>query len=165
MTKTITSLALVAAFLFCAVQVGAQTPTKGVPDKAYMQQILDAWSTLDPAKASVFYSRSPENVYFDIAPLKYNGWSEYEAGVKKLFATFSALKLTLNDDVRVHHKGNDAWATATFRVDETHKDGTKQSSDGRWTIVWQKQGGQWLIVHEQVSLPAPAPAAVAEKSE
>jgi uncharacterized protein (TIGR02246 family) len=131
------------------------------PDKALMQQVLDAWSTMDPSKPAIFYSKSPDNVFFDIAPLKYNGWSEYEKGVTQVFTEYSALKLTVNDDARVHKDGKLAWSTATFRFDGTHKDGSKESSDARWSAVWQKEGGKWLIVHEHVSLPAGPPPAAA----
>jgi ketosteroid isomerase-like protein len=137
----------------------AQSTKSGAPDKALMQQVLDAWSTMDPKTAVVYYSTSPDNVYFDIAPLKYNGWSEYEKGVMQVFAEYSSLKLTVNDDVRVHHNGKLVWATATFHLDGTHKDGSKDNTDGRWTAVWEKSGGKWLIVHEHVSLPAAPPAA------
>lgn len=141
----------------------AQSTKSGPPDKALMQQILDAWSTMDPKKAAVYYSTSPDNVYFDIAPLKYNGWSEYEKGVMQVFAEYSSLKLTVNDDAQVHHGGKLAWATATFHLDGTHKDGSKDNADGRWTAVWEKSGGKWLMVHEHVSLPA-APRAPAPPS-
>ena len=126
----------------------------GVPDKAFMQEILDAWSTMDPSKAAVYYSKNPENVYFDIAPLKYKGWDEYQKGVAQVLALYSSLKLTVNDDAHVHRDGKLSWATATFHLDGVHKDSrVKDDTDGRWTVMWQKEGGKWLIVHEHVSLP------------
>ena len=152
--KKLIFIAALAALSLCTLQAAAQA-AKGAPDKAYMQQILDTWNTMDPAKASVYYSQNPENVYFDIAPLKYTGFSEYEAGVKKLFADFNSLKMTVNDDARVHRKGNQAWGTATFHLEAALKNGAKESADGRWTVVWEKQGGKWLILHEHVSFPAP----------
>ena len=48
-----------------------------------MQQIWDAWGTLDPANTAKFYSKGPKRTFFDLAPMKYNGWNEYQAGVKK----------------------------------------------------------------------------------
>lgn len=160
MKKIAISIALLMALTVGVPSIAAQS----APDKALMQQILDAWGTLDPGKSQVYYSKNPDNVYFDIAPLKYNGWSEYEKGVKELFAGFNSLKMTVNDDAKVHHKGNQAWGTATFHMEAALKDGAKQSADGRWTAVWEKQGGKWLIIHEHVSLPAPEPAAPAAGS-
>ena len=156
-TTLLTVLVLIASFTHAQSKKNADAP-----DKALMQQVMDAWSTMDPSKPAVFYSKSPDNVFFDIAPLKYNGWSEYEKGVQQVFAEYSSLKLTVNDDARVHRTGNSAWATATFHLDGTHKDGSKDNTDGRWTSVWQKEGGKWLIIHEHVSLPVgPPPAAAA----
>src|SRR3982074_345033 len=57
--------------------------TAGAPDKAYMQKIWDGWTTLDPANVANFYASGP-HTFFDIAPLKYGSWDEYQTGVKKL---------------------------------------------------------------------------------
>ncbi len=34
----------------------AAKPASGAPDKAHLQKIWDAWSTLDPANAAQFYA-------------------------------------------------------------------------------------------------------------
>ena len=52
-----------------------------IPDKAFLQKIWDGWSTLDTANVDKFYASGP-HTFFDIAPLKYNSWDEYEKGVK-----------------------------------------------------------------------------------
>jgi hypothetical protein len=67
------------------------------PDKAYLQKIWDAWSTLDPANAAKFYASGP-HTFFDIAPLKYGSWEEYSAGVKGVLSGYKSAKFTLNDD-------------------------------------------------------------------
>jgi ketosteroid isomerase-like protein len=152
------SIALLAVLAISVPFSHAQSNSK-VPDKALMQKILDAWSTLDPQKAAEYYSTNPANVYFDIAPLKYKGWNEYQNGVTEIFKAYSSLKLTVNDDAEVHGSGKSAWATATFHLEGTHKDGSKESGEGRWTAVWEKSGDKWLIVHEHVSVPAPTPPA------
>ncbi len=126
--------------------------------RSLMEKQIAAWETLDPANPAPFYAKDANNVFFDIAPLKYTGWSEYAEGVKKVVAPFSSAKFKLGDDVQVHPHGNLAWATATLHGDFMTKDGPTQSMDGRWTEVWEKRGGNWLIVHEHVSVPLPAPA-------
>jgi len=55
--------------------------------KTLIDNYWAAWSTLDPAKAAPMYDQSPSAVFFDIAPLKYNGWKEYQEGVKQVFAS------------------------------------------------------------------------------
>ena len=123
------------------------------PDKALMQQIWDGWSTRDPNNVAKFYATGP-HVFFDIAPLKYNSWDEYQNGVKAVLAGFSSLKCTVNDDAVIHPHGNLVWGTATVHESDVKTDGAKGEGEFRWTVVWEKQGGQWLIVHEHVSVPA-----------
>src|SRR5271165_7675039 len=60
-----------------------------------MTQVWEAWSTLNPDNAARFYSKDGERTFFDLAPLKYTGWTEYSAGVKKMFADYSSAKFTL----------------------------------------------------------------------
>ncbi len=127
-----------------------------------MQQIWDAWGTLDPANAARFYSKDSERTFFDLTPLKYTGWSEYAAGVKKTFADYSSAKFTLTGGSHVAQRGNFAWATATGHGILTKKSGAKEDMDFRWTVLWEKEGTDWLIIHEHASVPLGAPAAAAK---
>jgi len=56
-----------------------KTAAGPVPDRAFMQKIWDGWSTLDPANVAKYYATGP-HAFFDIAPLKYASWDEYQAG-------------------------------------------------------------------------------------
>jgi ketosteroid isomerase-like protein len=127
-------------------------PVSGGPDKAYMQQIWDAWATLDPSHAAPFYASGP-HTFFDIAPLKYSSWAEYEAGVKPMLATIKSATLTVNDDAEVHRHGDMTWGTATIKEDALMKNGKHEMATFRWTVVWEKQDGKWLIVHDHTSQP------------
>ncbi len=141
-----------------AQQAGKKGSSKAEQNfKALMQKELDAWETLDPAKAAPFFAKEADRVFFDIAPLKYTGWAEYAEGVKKLLAAYTSFKFTLGPDVRVGQSGNFAWGAATFRADTVLKDDSKQSFDGRWTVLWERRGKDWLVVHEHTSLPLPPP--------
>jgi ketosteroid isomerase-like protein len=137
---------------------GAQTkktakPASGTPDKAHLQKIWDAWSTLDPANAAQFYAQGP-HVFFDIAPLKYASWDEYQKGVVAVLADFKTAKMTVNDDAEIHPAGSIVWATATVKEDATMKSGKREMGNFRWTVVFEKEDGKWLIVHEHISVPA-----------
>jgi ketosteroid isomerase-like protein len=122
------------------------------PDKAYLQKIWDGWSTLDLANVTQFYASGP-HTFFDIAPLKYSSWDEYQKGVRQVVADFKSAKFTVNDDSELHPAGNYVWATATLKEEMTHKNGKVDRGNFRWTVVFQKQNGNWLIVHEHVSAP------------
>ncbi len=122
------------------------------PDNAYLQKIWDGWATLDPSNTAKFYATGP-HTFFDIAPLKYNSWDEYEKGVRGVLAGYKSAKFTVNDDAAVHPHGDLVWATATVAEQMTTKAGKVEMGNFRWTAVFENQEGKWLIVHEHVSAP------------
>lgn len=146
-------------FLFTlSVAAQAKKPTAKktsagpVPDKAYLQKIWDGWATLDPANTAKFYATGT-HTFFDIAPLKYNSWDEYEKGVKGVLAGYKSAKFTVNDDAAIHTQGDLVWATATVSNEMTNKAGKVEMGNFRWTVVFENTDGKWLIVHEHVSAP------------
>ena len=122
------------------------------PDKAYLQKIWDGWSTLDPTNTAKFYATGT-HTFFDIAPLKYNSWEEYEKGVKGVLAGYKSAKFSVNDDAEIHPHGDLVWATATVHEEMTSKAGKVEMGNFRWTVVFENEDGKWLIVHEHVSAP------------
>ncbi|SRR5579872_2439739 len=123
-----------------------------VPDKAYLQKIWDGWATLNPDNVAQYYATGP-NTFFDIAPLKYNSWDEYDKGAKGLLAGYKSAKFSVNDDLSIHPHGDLVWATATVKDEMTDKAGKVQMGNLRWTVVLENEDGKWLIVHEHVSAP------------
>jgi len=151
------NLAVVVALL---VVLGSAMPASakgGTVDKAYLQEILDTWSSFDLNKAGQYYVQGPGHLFFDIMPLKYNSWDEYKAGVQPLLKQYSSFKFKINDDLEIHPAGNLTWIVATLDVDTTTAGGEKQPLVMRWTAVFEKQGGRWIIQHEHVSVPMSAP--------
>lgn len=124
------------------------------PDKAYLQKIYDGWSTLDPANVAKYYASGP-NTFFDIAPLKYNSWQEYEKGVRGVLSGYKSAKCTINDDAAFHRNGDLVWGTATIAFEMTTTAGKVEMGNFRWTGVFENQDGKWLMVHEHVSEPLP----------
>lgn len=122
------------------------------PDKAYLQKIWGGWATLDPANVAQFYASGP-HTFFDIAPLKYSSWDEYEKGVRQVLADFKSAKFTVNGDAELHPAGKYVWGTATVKEEMTHKNDKVDTGNFRWTVVFEQQGGKWLIVHEHISVP------------
>lgn len=124
--------------------------------KTLIAQYYAAWSTLDPDKAAKYYAKDADLVFFDVAPLKYNAWSEYRAGVIKAFTeVMSSGKLTPNNDLKINQRGNLVWTTVTFHLSATPKAGGSMEIECRHTAIWEKRGNKWLIVHEHVSAPLP----------
>lgn len=133
-------------------QTTSSATSSGAPDKAYLQKIWDGWSTLDPRNVAQFYA-SGAHVFFDIAPLKYTSWEEYEKNVSNELADYKQAKFTVNDDAELHPAGNYLWGSATVKDEMTRKSGKVEMGNFRWTVVFEKQGGKWPIVHEHVSVP------------
>jgi ketosteroid isomerase-like protein len=121
-------------------------------DKAYLQRIWDGWSTLDAAGQKQYYAQGP-HVFFDIAPVKYGSWDEYQSGVTKELGDYKAARFMVNDDLQIHKSGDAYWVTSTVAADMTQKSGKREMSTMRWTAVFERQDGKWLIVHEHVSEP------------
>jgi ketosteroid isomerase-like protein len=124
----------------------------GAPDKVYLQKILTDWGAGDPEKMAHYYDQGDYN-FFDIAPLKYNNWAEYQKGVTELLKGYKSLKLTLNDDAQIHTDGNLTWTTATVKEDAVTTAGKHELATLRWTLIFEKQAGKWMIVHEHMSEP------------
>jgi len=122
------------------------------PDKALMQKIWDGWGTLDPANNAKFYATGP-HTFFDIAPLKYGSWDEYQKGVTGIIAGYKSAKFTVNDDLAIHPHGDLVWATATIAEQMTTKAGKVEMGNFRWTVIFENEDGKWMIVHEHVSQP------------
>ncbi len=127
----------------------------GIPDRALMQQICDAWATLKPENAARYYDKAPGNVFYDITGLKYTGWAAYENDVRTVNATLQSLTFKVNDDALVHQAGKLAWGTATVRTEVVEKNGLTHTLDARWTVIWETKGRDWLIVHDHFSAPLP----------
>jgi ketosteroid isomerase-like protein len=124
------------------------------PDyKGMMQAEYDLWSTMDSAKVSRLFAPDADLIFFDITPLKYNGWAEYQKGVMKVFEPYSTMKCTVNDDVHGGRSGNMAWTAGTVNCHAMKKDGGADDMVLRTSEIYQKRGGKWLIVHEHASVP------------
>jgi ketosteroid isomerase-like protein len=126
-------------------------PSGPVPDTALMQTIWDGWCTLDSAKVAKYYATGP-HTFFDIAPLKYDSWDDYEKGVKTVLANYQSAKCTV-EDANIHLHGDLVWATAIIKNQMTTKAGKIEMGAFRWTVIWQDEDGKWLVVHEHVSAP------------
>ncbi len=122
--------------------------------RATVLKSAEGWSTLNPDNNDAIYTSSARAVFFDVAPMEYIGWTAYKEGFKKAFAGFKSFKLSLNDDLAVHHAGDLGWATVTWKADGQTKDDKAAHLEGRATLVLQEQGGKWKIIHEHYSVPA-----------
>jgi ketosteroid isomerase-like protein len=122
--------------------------------RALVPKIVQAWESMDLGQIDPYYAADSDLTFFDIAPLKYANWAEYRTGVQKMFFEPNrSLKFTLKDDLRIHRRGQLAWATFTFGADVVNKQGANSHLDGRWTLLLEQRKSRWVVVHEHVSVP------------
>jgi uncharacterized protein (TIGR02246 family) len=97
---------------------------------------------------------APDIVSFDILPpLQAVGadvfvkhWHEFfESYQGPIHVEFPDVKVAAGEDV--------AFSYCLHRIAGTLKNGHKTDFWLRWTACWRKTSGNWLIVHEQVSVP------------
>jgi len=153
--RVLTLSTLVLAITLCsfaAAKKASSKPAGPAPDKAYLEKFWAGWSTLNPANTAQYYAEG-QHTFFDIAPVKYDSWDAYQKGVVALAADYKSAVFTLNDDLQLHPAGDYMWGTATVKSDMTRKNGKRELATLRWTVVFEKQDGKWLIVHEHVSQP------------
>jgi len=151
---------LAIGIIFSVALLGAAQPKKATQDaefKALIEAYYTDWSSLNPENPAKYYAKDADLIFYDIAPMKYNGWAEYKAGVMKaFFDNITSGKLTPNlDDLKATRRGNVAWTTLTFHLSGKLKAGGSMELDARHTAIWEKRGGHWLIVHEHISVPLP----------
>jgi ketosteroid isomerase-like protein len=123
-------------------------------NKKLVERYYAAWNTLNTDNPASFYAKDANLVFFDVVPLKYNGWAEYKKGVEEaFFDKISAGKLSPNDDLKITRRGDVAWMNLTFHLSFILKSGESVELDCRHTAVWLKRRSKWLIVHEHISAP------------
>src|SRR6266545_593728 len=151
------ALSASAALIITVLLVAASPKSGKEPDfKAMLAEVDKAWCTLDTKNVAPFYAKDAELTFFDIAPLKYQGWSEYQAGAQKLFLDGAkSMKFIPKGDDHITRKGDAAWMTRTLRISAEMKEGKPLELDCRHTVLWVRYGEKWLIAHEHVSVPLP----------
>jgi len=135
--------------------------------RPHMEKVYSAWSSLDASKPAMFYAKDANLAFFDVTPLKYKGWQEYEDGFRKVAADWSSGQITLGPDFHASQAGNIAWITYTLDLMIQPKTGDVMKMQARGTDILEKRGEDWLIIHEHVSVPMADehPAAKAPKAK
>ena len=125
-------------------------------DEANIRQRINRWAEALRAMdlEGVMSLYAPDIVSFDIVPpLRHVGVNAKEKNWAHLFVMYQRplgyeirdLTLTLGDDV--------AFGRSLNRVSGTLKNGNRTNFWLRWTGCFRKIDGNWLIAHDQVSVP------------
>src|SRR5258708_30976702 len=91
----------------------AKPAAKGVFD-ALIEKYYAAWNTGNPDNAAPLYAKDADLVFYDLTPLQYTGWAEYDKGVRAVLGSFAAAKFTTRGDLKATRRSIAAWTTRTF---------------------------------------------------
>lgn len=144
-------------FLLLAMAAAAYRAAAVEASADLRPRVLQYWQAWQrgPDAAAPLYAKESDLVFFDVVPLKYTGWNDYEKGVgPNLLAKFTSVSFTVNDDVRTTVRGHIAWTSATVQADGVAASGAPIHLVLRHTAIWEQRGHDWVIVHEHVSVPA-----------
>jgi ketosteroid isomerase-like protein len=161
----LTLVALALAVVAMALVPGKMQTRQQTPQQIFsplIHRYCQLWNAAakadDPDKVAGLYAKDPGLVFYDLEPYEYHGWSEYRQGVKtELLDKMMSLDLKPGKDLEAKEKDSVAWTTVTLHVGIVWQNGHRQNFDARHTAVWEKRGERWLIVHEHMSEPLPAP--------
>lgn len=164
---------MVACGVFCCAAamvalVGGRLPADQKADQptvADFQKRIDEygrrWTMTDGAidltKLDEFYAPDEGVVIYDFAPPGVStSWAAHRKGLEReLFSKLRVNRFVPRQDVTVRLVGDKAAVTTfTFDYENQEKGGKKFKITGRQSNVWERRGGNWVIVHEHGS-PVP----------
>jgi ketosteroid isomerase-like protein len=125
----------------------------------YNRVLSQGVAPFDIARAAHLYKRDEEFMAYDLSAPNagYAGWKAYEAAWYKIMANYASFYLEANHDLRIGRRGDAAWTSFSFKVWGERQGGKPYNAEGRATLVWVRDDGNWLITHEHVSTPRVPP--------
>lgn len=151
----------------------AQTPaparttrrgTASSTDSAEARAVRDAFDSLvdgirkaDAAAVMALYWNSPQLSLFNNNGTVTRTWEQARSNRESLYSKVSDVKLDVRD-VRVKTLGTTAAVVTCLWEQTQTADGQPEHATGRLTVVYQKVGADWKIVHTHTSPDHPSPA-------
>jgi uncharacterized protein (TIGR02246 family) len=168
----ITSLVVVLSASAFAQGVSIEQPTPPRPrprqpaagDAAQARAVREAFDSLvdgirraDAAAVAKLYWNSPQLTVFNNNGTVTKSYEQARSNRESLYAKVSDVKLDVRD-VRVKTLGpSGALVTCLWDQSQT-TDGQPEHATGRLSIVYQKVGADWKIVHTHTSPDKPSPS-------
>lgn len=151
------------AVLISTVTVALSLPVSAAPpaarSEAEIRQLLARWEKAFRAKdldaVMAVYAPGATVVAFDVVPpLEKVGRESYRKNYEEFFAMYDGPLDVEFRDLRIVAGKDVAFVHSLERMSGTLKGGQKSALWLRVTSGIQKINGQWLIVHDHVSVPA-----------
>lgn len=146
---------MIATNLLATTTVSAAPSTGDAQLKALESRFASAFAAKDLDGIMKVYAH--DVFVFDvIAPRQYVGATAYRADWKALLAGYSGPIKVEVKDVVVSSEGPVGYGHSIQRVTGVGPKGEKMDMVVRVSDVYRKEGGNWLIVQEHVSVPLDA---------
>lgn len=143
-----------------ARRTAAPTPAEATQARAVraaFDSLVDGIRRADAEAVAKLYWNSPQLSVFNNNGTVTKSWEQARSNRESLYAKVSDVKLDVRD-VRVKPLGaSGAVVTCLWEQSQT-ADGQPEHATGRLTIVYQKVGAEWKIVHTHTSPDRPDPS-------
>lgn len=138
-------------------QQKAQQPQLHIPDEQVIEyglsEMLAGWQIGDVALMQKYYAADVAVVSGTYEP-PLIGWNNYLQAYLRQRERVQSVRLERRNTF-IHAKGTLAWAAYQWEF-EAMVDGKPSGARGHTTLVLEKRGERWLIVHNHTSLVAEA---------
>jgi uncharacterized protein (TIGR02246 family) len=127
-------------------------------EKARLQSVMDsvnrAWESGDTAAFSQLLAHDEDVVGLGAdVDERWVGWPSIQAGLTRQFQAFSRTKVVPRHvDIHISATGRAAWLTQVMDM-STELMGTPVQLEARFTAVFEKRNGRWLLVQFHYSVP------------
>jgi uncharacterized protein (TIGR02246 family) len=141
-------------------RAAAQTPaaaTQTAAVRAAFDSLVDGIRRADADAVMALYWNSPQLSVFNNNGTVTKSWEQARSNRESLYAKISDVKLDVRD-VRVKTLGPSAALVTCLWEQSQTADGQPEHATGRLTIVYQKVGTAWKIVHTHTSPDKPSPS-------
>lgn len=108
---------------------------------------------VDADRALKLYKKDDDFMAYDPAPPTggFLGWSDYWDAYHKIFDKYSIVKFDYGDDTRIVRKSDVAWVSTSAVIQGKTREGADFLKEIRGTLVWVKEGADWLVAQEHWS--------------
>ena len=141
-------------------QTASDAPEAATRDVlAAFNTLLDGIRRADVDTVMSVYWNSPQLIIFNFNGTTTRTWEQVRANRSSSYPHLTDVRLDVRD-VRTRMLGaNAALVTCLWTQAQTAR-GTPETSTGRLTLVFQRIGGQWKVIHTHTSPDAPDPSRI-----
>ena len=149
---------LILALTFSAFGQKKTTATKTDPSKdvrAAFDRLVDGIKTADAAKVMSVYNKSEDILFFNNNGSVTRGWETMKVNREASYKNVSNVSLEPTG-VKIEMLGaNSAYLTCKWKQQQ-ETGGKLETASGRMTLVFQKIGKEWKVVHLHTSPDNPS---------